>query len=90
MTGGVNNTLFKLTKKESDSDERKDGEALLIRIYGGSSGFLIDRDWELDCHEILFAHGLAPHVIGRFNNEYAYGFVPGKVCSSTDLALEPV
>ncbi|PVH86106.1 kinase-like protein [Cadophora sp. DSE1049] len=82
--------LFKLTKKESDSDEKENGEALLIRIYGGSSGTLVDRGWELDCHTILFEHGLAPRIIGRFKNGYAYGFVPGKVCSPSDLADEPV
>ncbi|KAK0103009.1 hypothetical protein ONS95_000807 [Cadophora gregata] len=90
LTGGVNNTLFKLTKKESDMDVNETGEALLIRLYGGSSGTLVDREWELDCHTILFEHGLAPRIICRFNNGYAYGFVPGKVCSPSDLALEPV
>ncbi|KAH7330360.1 kinase-like domain-containing protein [Rhexocercosporidium sp. MPI-PUGE-AT-0058] len=93
MTGGVNNTLFKIRKADSESDsdyQDLDAEAALIRVYGGSSGILVDRERELECHVLLQEHGLAPRIIGRFQNGYAYGFVPGKVCSPVELALEPV
>lgn len=80
----------------------------MIRIYGGSSGILVDRERrstpllssrivlaeiiieELNCHILLQKHGLAPRIIGRFHNGYAYGFVPGKVCSPVEVAREPV
>ncbi|KAH9222622.1 kinase-like domain-containing protein [Leptodontidium sp. 2 PMI_412] len=91
MTGGVNNTLFRVRKEDRDSDNQEAvDEAALIRIYGGSSGILVDREQELNCHILLQKHGLAPRIIGRFHNGYAYGFVPGKVCSPVEVAREPV
>ncbi|KAH6719279.1 hypothetical protein BKA61DRAFT_571303 [Leptodontidium sp. MPI-SDFR-AT-0119] len=91
MTGGVNNTLFRVRKEDRDSDNQEAvDEAALIRIYGGSSGILVDREQELNCHILLQMHGLAPRIIGRFHNGYAYGFVPGKVCSPVEVAREPV
>ncbi|KAL2067226.1 hypothetical protein VTL71DRAFT_1650 [Oculimacula yallundae] len=91
LTGGVNNVLFKVTKNDQHQDhEEHDLEAVLVRVYGGSSGILVDRERELECHILLQKHGLAPRIVGRFENGYIYGFVPGKVCSPTDLALEPV
>ncbi|XMA11316.1 hypothetical protein WAI453_004107 [Rhynchosporium graminicola] len=90
LTGGVNNILFKVTKKCQDTRRYLDVEAVLIRVYGGSSGILVDRERELECHVLLQTYGLAPYILGRFENGYVYGFVPGKVCSPTDLALESV
>ncbi|KAG4438293.1 hypothetical protein IFR05_006228 [Cadophora sp. M221] len=91
LTGGVNNTLFKVRKDDGGSgDPEFVDDAALIRIYGGSSGILVDREQELNCHVLLQNYGLAPRIIGRFRHGYAYGFVPGKVCSPVELAREPV
>lgn len=45
---------------------------------------------EFSCHRLLQQYALAPPIFGRFENGYAYGFVPGIVCSPMDLGRDRV
>ncbi|KAK6526710.1 hypothetical protein TWF281_009913 [Arthrobotrys megalospora] len=62
----------------------------LIKVYGDGTETTIDREKEIRFHDILSHHGFAPPLIVRFLNGHAYGFVPGRVCSATDIADERV
>jgi ethanolamine kinase len=40
---------------------------------------------ECTSHSLLASHKLAPPLLARFNNGLLYRFIPGKVCSPSDL-----
>lgn len=56
------------------------------RSYGKNTELLINRERELANHTLLFSLGLAPAVLGRFDNGYAYEFAPGKSCSPAQVS----
>ncbi|KAK0507724.1 hypothetical protein JMJ35_009613 [Cladonia borealis] len=91
FTGGIMNTLLKLTKQEPKCSEREnDKEAVLLRAYGKDSDILVDREMEITTHELLAEKGLAAPLLARFENGLLYKFSPGQVCTTHDLLREPV
>lgn len=67
------------------------GPLLLCRVascysYGKNTELLIDRERELQNHMLLHSLGLAPAILGRFRNGYAYDFCPGQSCSPAQVA----
>lgn len=61
-----------------------------MRAYGNGTDVIIDRDREAASHGLLSERGMAPPLLGRFQNGLLYGFIPGIVCKAQDLAREPV
>lgn len=61
-----------------------------MRAYGNGTDLIIDRDREAASHGLLAERGMAPPLLGRFQNGLLYGFIPGKVCKAEDLGQEPV
>ena len=65
-----------------------DQESVLMRAYGNNTDILIDRDREATAHLVCAKHGLAPPLLARFQNGLLYRFIPGEVCTPTDLGTE--
>ncbi|EME87554.1 ethanolamine kinase [Pseudocercospora fijiensis CIRAD86] len=87
FTDGITNTLMKAIKRRPGLTELQiDQNAILIRAYGKGTDVLIDRERELRAHNLLANLGLAPPLLARFDNGLMYKFIPGHVCSHTDLA----
>lgn len=87
FTDGITNTLMKATKKRPGRTELEvESDSVLMRAYGKGTAVLIDRQRELKAHNLLANLGLAPPLLARFDNGLMYRFVPGHVCSHTDLA----
>ncbi|KAK4507199.1 hypothetical protein PRZ48_000934 [Zasmidium cellare] len=87
FTDGITNTLMKATKKRPGRTQLEvDSDSVLMRAYGKGTDVLIDRQRELKAHNLLATLGLAPPLLARFDNGLMYRFVPGHVCSHTDLA----
>lgn len=87
FTDGITNTLMKAVKKRPGLTELQiDQNAILMRAYGKGTDVLIDRERELRAHNLLANLGLAPPLLARFDNGLMYKFIPGHVCSHTDLA----
>ncbi|KAI9051230.1 hypothetical protein LZ554_005331 [Drepanopeziza brunnea f. sp. 'monogermtubi'] len=78
------NILFKVTRAGEHCME------LLFRIYGNSQSVLVDREREIQCHQILHQSRLVPPIFARFQNGYVYGFAPGETCGVTDLHKAPI
>ena len=72
------------------SDVQNDKEAILLRAYGTGSDILVDRDTEAMTHQLLAQRGLAAPLLARFQNGLLYGYSPGRVCTTQDLAEEDV
>ncbi|KAK1757617.1 ethanolamine kinase 1 [Echria macrotheca] len=86
FTDGITNTLLKaVNKKPGLSKDEVDNEAILLRAYGNGTDLIIDRHRETQNHELLMRHGLAPELIGRFENGMMYRFVQGTVTQPEDL-----
>jgi ethanolamine kinase len=83
---GITNTLLKVSNEVPGlSGEAVEGDALLLRAYGHGTQVLIDRRRELENHELLMRHGLAPELLARFNNGMIYRYIRGTVTSVKDL-----
>ena len=85
LTAGITNVIMKCKSVDQDNVHPD----MLIRIYGKNTEVLIDRERELRNHALLHTIGLAPAVLGRFNNGYAYDFCPGTPCGP-DLVADSV
>lgn len=86
FTDGITNTLLKaVNKKAGLSKDEVDKEAILLRAYGNGTDLIIDRHRETQNHELLMKHGLAPELLGRFENGMLYRFVQGTVTQPEDL-----
>ncbi|KAJ9668621.1 hypothetical protein H2201_001263 [Coniosporium apollinis] len=86
FTDGITNTLLKAVKKgPGQSRECIDQEAIMLRAYGEGTAVLIDRERERLSHSLLASHGLAPPLLASFDNGLLYKFIPGEVCSPSDL-----
>ncbi|KAI0099003.1 kinase-like protein [Nemania sp. FL0031] len=91
LTGGVNNTLLKLSNLHNGrGQEHSDKEAVLLRAYGHGTGVLIDREREVQSHELLMRYGLAPELLARFRNGMLYRYIPGMVARPEDLSIDSV
>ncbi|SPN97800.1 related to ethanolamine kinase [Cephalotrichum gorgonifer] len=85
-TDGITNTLMKAVNEvEGATAEETDREAILFRAYGNGTHVIIDRQREVENHELLMAHGLAPELLARFRNGMIYRFIRGTVTSTEDL-----
>ncbi|EDQ84797.1 uncharacterized protein MONBRDRAFT_34561 [Monosiga brevicollis MX1] len=89
LTDGITNVVLKCTQTET-RPESPHPHILLMRIYGDNTERLIDREAELTSHELLASQSLAMPLYGSFLNGYVYGYMPGDVCSSDQLADENV
>ncbi|KAK8055248.1 hypothetical protein PG993_000475 [Apiospora rasikravindrae] len=86
FTDGITNTLLKsVNKREGESKEDIDNEAVLLRAYGNGTDVLIDRQRETQNHELLMQHGLAPELLARFSNGMMYRYLRGTVTTPKDL-----
>ncbi|EON61369.1 hypothetical protein W97_00583 [Coniosporium apollinis CBS 100218] len=86
FTDGITNTLLKaVNKRAGQSQECIDQEAIMLRAYGEGTAVLIDRERERLSHSLLASHGLAPPLLASFHNGLLYKFIPGEVCSPSDL-----
>ena len=86
FTEGITNTLTKATKKRpGKSDSEIEQDAILLRAYGKGTDVLIDRERELNAHNLLASRGLAPSLLARFDNGLMYRFIQGDVCTPDDL-----
>jgi len=86
FTDGITNTLLKaVNKKAGLSKDDVDKEAILLRAYGHGTDLIIDRHRETQNHELLMKYGLAPELIGRFDNGMMYRFIQGTVTQPEDL-----
>jgi len=83
---GITNTLLHVSNERAGlSREQVEGDTLLLRAYGHGTQVLIDRQRELENHELLMKHGLAPELLGRFDNGMLYRYIRGSVTSVKDL-----
>ncbi|EKD15999.1 ethanolamine kinase [Drepanopeziza brunnea f. sp. 'multigermtubi' MB_m1] len=81
---GTIEILYKVTRVDKHCTE------LLVRIYGNSQSVLVDREREIECHQILHQRRLVPPIFARFQNGYIYGFSAGVTCRVTDLHMAPI
>jgi ethanolamine kinase len=66
VTGGITNTLFKVSGLKEQSDQTDVPDAVLVRIFGGEG--MIDRDIETSTYATLAEQGIALGYYGRFEN----------------------
>ena len=83
---GITNTLLKAVNEvKGATADQVDNEAILLRAYGAGTHVLIDREREVENHELLMAHNLAPELLARFQNGIVYRYIRGDVTSAEDL-----
>lgn len=91
FTDGITNTLLKVVNKRPGlSKQELEKGAVLLRAYGSGTAILIDREREVNNHELLMHHDLAPELLARFENGMLYRFVPGTPAQAKDLKDPPV
>jgi len=66
ITGGITNTLFKVSGLKSPQEEDDAENACLVRVFGAEG--MIDRDVENSTYACLSSQKLAPPYHGRFAN----------------------
>eukprot|EP00980_Cylindrotheca_fusiformis_P030844 scaffold25507_cov162-Cylindrotheca_fusiformis.AAC.5 len=66
VSGGITNTLFKVSGLKLDGAKPEDPDAVLVRIFGGEG--MIDRDIENSSYAALAEQGIALGYYGRFEN----------------------
>lgn len=79
---GITNQLVGYFQEEDTTWK----DMVLFRIYGEKTELFINRHSELVNFRFLHARGLAPPLMGTFENGYCYGFTPGRVVGPDDLA----
>jgi ethanolamine kinase len=83
---GITNTLLKVSLElPGQPKDQVEADTLLLRAYGHGTQVLIDRRRELENHELLMVHGLAPELLARFDNGMLYRYIHGTVTSVKDL-----
>ncbi|KPM38121.1 hypothetical protein AK830_g8437 [Neonectria ditissima] len=91
FTDGITNTLLKaVNRRPGLSKQDIDRESILLRAYGHGTAILIDREREAANHELLWKHGLATELLGRFQNGMLYRYITGTVARAQDLQDPPV
>ncbi|EGG17238.1 ethanolamine kinase B [Cavenderia fasciculata] len=86
LVGGVTNTLFKATFKNSEGNYK----SIIIRLYGKASENFIDRKQESHIQRLLSDNGVGPKFYGTFSNGCIYGFVEGDQLQLEDLESDNI
>lgn len=63
----------------------KEGEVILVRVYGKNTNLLINRHQEKLTMTLLSTIGCARPIFCSFNNGIAYGFAPGTIINNHTL-----
>ncbi|KAM0424971.1 hypothetical protein ACHAPT_009772 [Fusarium lateritium] len=86
LTQGTTNGLFKVTYRPFDSADASTHHVVLVKVYGDGTDITIDRNKELQVHQLLAENKLSSAPLARFTNGHAYQFIPGRTCSVSDMA----
>eukprot|EP00727_Mastigamoeba_balamuthi_P012243 m51a1_g7641 putative choline ethanolamine (354) ;mRNA; f:363026-364782 len=76
LKGGITNKLL-CVSLASDASQR-----CLVRIYGESTEYLIDRSQEL---VVMQQSPVAPKLYGTFKNGYVYNYTPGRTVKPEEI-----
>lgn len=91
FTDGITNTLLKAVKRiPGQSEEEIDSDAVLLRAYGNGTEIIIDREREMQNHELLSRYRLAPRLLARFENGMLYRYIKGNATRPEDLRKQPI
>ncbi|KAG7171162.1 Ethanolamine kinase 1-like 2 [Homarus americanus] len=82
-TSGVTNTLVGVSYG-------REGEQVLVRVYGHNTHLFIDRVQEINTLKVVHKAGCGPEVFAAFTNGLCYAYTPGVPLTFRDVTKEPV
>ena len=76
LTDGLSNTLFAVHSPEKGS--------VVVKIYGGNSDLIVDRQGEIRFMTHLAQHGMSAPILVTFNNGFVYRYISGDSIAADD------